>query len=169
MTDGGDGFEIIVNVTDPRWDEAAGPDVSGLVARAVRAALDAGAATPPAEVSVRLTNDVEIHALNRDWRDRDAPTNVLAFALDEDQGQVAGTPVRVLGDVVVAYETCAREAVRDAKPLADHLAHLVVHGTLHLLGYDHEADAEAEAMERTEADVLAGLGIPDPHADSAAA
>lgn len=167
MSEGGDSFEVIVDLADPRWEEAAGPDASTLVSRAVRAALDAAAPAAPAEVGVRLTDDREVHALNRDWRDRDAPTNVLAFALDDRPSPAS--PMRALGDVVVAFETSAAEARRDGKPLADHLAHLVVHGTLHLLGFDHEDGGDAAAMERMEADVLAGLGVPDPYADSAAA
>ena len=92
---------------------------------------------------------------------------MLSFALDD--GVPSGAPVTPLGDVVVAFETCAREADDENKPMADHLCHLVVHGTLHLLGFDHEQAEEAELMEGTERRVLAGLGIPDPYADSVAA
>src|SRR3546814_8674809 len=94
----------------------------------------------PVEISVRLTTDAEIRILNRDWRGRDSATNVLSFPLGTPEGAVtgeAGGPWP-LGDVVVAFETCLREAEAEGKPLADHLRHMLVHGTLHLLGYDHE-------------------------------
>jgi len=120
---------------------------------------------------VRLTNDQDIQALNRDWRGQDKPTNVLAFALDDDGplpvgGDESGVP---LGDIVVAFETCAREARDEGKPIANHLCHLVVHGTLHLLGFDHDVADDAEIMESAEREILAGLGIPDPYAGSVAA
>ncbi|MEP4885126.1 MAG: rRNA maturation RNase YbeY, partial [Alphaproteobacteria bacterium] len=112
--------------------------------------------------------------LNRDWRDRDAATNVLSFALDEPLGD--STPARggekgaaMPGDVVVAYETCAAEAKDQGKTLAHHLSHLVVHGTLHLLGFDHASDDEAETMEALERAVLARIGVPDPYHGSEAA
>jgi len=113
---------------------------------------------------VRLTDDADIRTLNRTWRDRDAATNVLAFAMSE-----APVSAGILGDVVVAFGTCAREARDQEKSLADHLSHLVVHGTLHLLGFDHQEDDAAEAMEGLERAVLAGLGVADPYAGEAAA
>jgi probable rRNA maturation factor len=96
---------------------------------------------------------------------------VLAFALDEDAPPPGGDdePGIPLGDIVVAFETCAREARDEGKPIADHLCHLVVHGTLHLLGYDHDVADDAERMESAEREILGGLGIPDPYADSVAA
>ena len=122
---------------------------------------------PRLSTSLLFTSDAEIHALNREWRQRDKPTNVLSFpmlgrdevlALGED-----GPPV-LLGDVALAYETCAREADERGIPLADHATHLVVHGLLHLAGYDHETSpAEAEAMEALETKTLAILGIGDPY------
>ncbi len=121
------------------------------------------------EVGVRLTDDAEVRALNHRYRGVDAPTNVLSFpatactpgALPE--APPAGAPLP-LGDVVVALETVRAEAANQGKPLADHLRHLVVHGVLHLAGYDHADDAQAAAMEDLEAGILAGLGVPDPYA-----
>jgi probable rRNA maturation factor len=114
-----------------------------------------------AEVCVHLVGDAEIQALNARWRGRDAPTNVLSFPATEPArlGEA-----RLLGDVLIAFETMKREAEREHKPLADHYRHLVVHGFLHLLGFDHIEDGEAEVMEALEIRVLAQLGVPDPHA-----
>ena len=116
--------------------------------------------------SVLFTSDREIHALNREWRQRDQPTNVLSFPMMEraqllDLAPV-GPPV-LLGDVALAHETCAREADDKGASLFDHAAHLVVHGLLHLAGYDHESPEEAEAMEALEVKALAILGVADPY------
>jgi probable rRNA maturation factor len=123
-------------------------------------------ACPPelgaAEVAILLTDDQAIRALNRQWRGRDEPTNVLSFP-HHPSGRHADGP-NILGDIVVAYETTAREAASEGKPLLHHLTHLTVHGFLHLLGYDHESHAEAEAMENLERKILAQLGILDPYA-----
>jgi probable rRNA maturation factor len=117
-----------------------------------------------AEVSVLLCDDAAIAALNVRWRGHEGPTNVLSFPAPHGEGVARGadrpTP---LGDIVIAYETVAREAADHGKPLPDHLAHLAVHGFLHLLGYDHELEGEAERMERLERDILAEIGIPDPY------
>jgi len=138
----------------PQWRQAL-PDVALLVERAARAAMVAAeGAVADSEVSVVLADDAMQRALNRRWRGRDAPTNVLSFASGERP---------LLGDVVLAYETVAREAGEQGKSLADHLAHLVAHGVLHLLGYDHEAPHEAEAMEALERRALAGIGVADPY------
>ncbi len=113
-----------------------------------------------AELSLVLTDDDRIRRLNRDWRGFDKPTNVLSFpGADEDD------PGPLLGDVVVAFETTAREATEAGRSLDDHVAHLLVHGLLHLFGFDHETDAEAEEMEALETDILAGIGVADPYAD----
>lgn len=151
---------------DHNWDRTA----QAAVAEAIRQTPFADWLTRALaiEVSVRLTDDAEIHGLNRQYRDKDKPTNVLSFPMvqpdlleglaNSDDGEV------LLGDIVLARETCAREAAEKEVAFADHATHLIVHGTLHLLGYDHMGDAEAEAMEAVERAVLAALGIDDPYA-----
>lgn len=120
------------------------------------------------EVSVRLTSDEEVHVLNRQYRHKDKPTNVLSFPMiqpdlleavtaNSDDGEV------LLGDIVLALGVCTSEAGERGIAVADHAAHLIVHGTLHLLGYDHQGDAEAEAMEEMERAALASLGLHDPY------
>ncbi len=105
-----------------------------------------------------------LRGLNRDWRGIDKPTNVLAFPADDAVSVgAAGGPPRQLGDVILGYETVAAEARAQGKPTAAHLSHLVVHGVLHLLGFDHQTDAEAADMEAAEVAILAGLGLPDPY------
>jgi probable rRNA maturation factor len=131
------------------------------VARDTAMAVLAGFKLGDAELSLVLTDDVEIKALNSRWRGKDSPTNVLSFASDAKQ-PVSNAP-RMLGDVVLAFETVAREADEQGKPFADHTRHLIVHGVLHLLGHDHEASREAERMEKLERRILAGLGISDPY------
>jgi probable rRNA maturation factor len=118
-----------------------------------------------AEVAVMLTDDAGIRTLNSNWRGIDKPTNVLSFpALQPTAGAPADAP-RMLGDIAIAYETTRKEADDEEKPFDRHLSHLAVHGFLHLIGYDHETDDDAEAMESLEAEILAQLGIPDPYAD----
>jgi probable rRNA maturation factor len=129
--------------------------------RAARATLAAGGvASAPAELSIVLGDDALIRALNKRWRGQDGPTNVLSFPTLETPPP--GAP-RLLGDVVLAFETIAAEAKAQEKPLLHHLQHLVVHGTLHLLGFDHVSDSDASGMEALETAVLAGLGVPDPY------
>ncbi len=118
---------------------------------------------PPSEISVVLSDDEHIRELNKHHRGIDKPTNVLSFPAVRMKTP-AGAP-RILGDVVLAFETVEREAKEEAKSIENHLAHLVVHGVLHLLGYDHEDDDEAETMEARERQILAKLGIPDPYAE----
>jgi probable rRNA maturation factor len=145
-----------------KWRRAL-PDVARRCAAAARAALArAGQHLPgPAELSIVLADDALLRRLNRKWRGLDKPTNVLAFpALAGTAGP--GAP-RLLGDVVLGFETVAREARRQEKALADHLAHLVVHGVLHLLGFDHARAAAARRMEAVETVVLSRLGIADPY------
>lgn len=117
--------------------------------------------------SVLFTSDADVHALNAEWRGKDKPTNVLSFPMLDradlldlaDEG-----PPEMLGDIALAHETCAREAEEKGVPIADHAAHLVVHGLLHLAGYDHEiSDEDAEAMEALETKALAVLGLADPY------
>jgi len=172
------GSEIAVAPLAPQWAQAI-RHVSAHARRAARAALvgaECDGRSPPryAELSLALADDALVHRLNRDYRRKDKPTNVLSFPADSPKKsarypraarswQESSQPT-LLGDVVVAYETVAREAAAQGKTLVDHLSHLIVHGTLHLLGYDHEKPKEAARMERLEAMVLAGLGIADPYA-----
>ncbi|MGH6914125.1 MAG: rRNA maturation RNase YbeY [Geminicoccaceae bacterium] len=161
-----------VFIEAPAW-RAALDDPEGLCLRAVRAALRRAA--PPgwaaAEVGVLLTHDAAVRALNALHRGQDRPTNVLSFpVLDLDPLDLPPQPrsePTLLGDVVVAAETVRAEALAECRPLADHVSHLVVHGTLHLLGHDHQDDQQAEPMERLERQILADLGVPDPYARAA--
>ncbi len=141
------------------------PGATTLVRRAVREAIRLGGVSTAAEVevAVALADDAMIRTANRDWRAKDQPTNVLSFpAVPADR--LAQAPF--LGDVIIAIETVRSEAAAEGKPFADHLAHLTVHGVLHLLGYDHMTSADAELMEARESLVLAALGVPDPYAGS---
>lgn len=140
------------------------PALRAHAARAIEAALAVAPVrpSPGAELSLLLTDDRRIRIVNRDWRGFDKATNVLSFpAAPADR--IAASPV--LGDIVIAYETVAREAEVEGKAVADHFSHLVIHGLLHLLGEDHETDAEAQRMEALEVAALARLGIADPYAD----
>lgn len=159
------GHEIDLAVEDDRWEEAV-PELETLVIRAVEAGLAAAPSPPtgPCEVSVLLTDDATVQELNKTWRGKDKPTNVLSFPAAPQPRHAEAAPP--LGDVVLAYETMVRESTEQEKPLQNHLAHLLVHGTLHLVGQDHElGEAEAEAMEALEVAALATLGIPNPYAD----
>jgi probable rRNA maturation factor len=120
-----------------------------------------------AELAVMLTDDAGIRTLNNNWRGIDKPTNVLSFPALPPTGPVGPDDApRMLGDIAIAYETVRKEADEEQKPFDHHLSHLAVHGYLHLIGYDHENDADAEAMESLETEILAQLGIPDPYSDS---
>jgi len=118
----------------------------------------AALSTTGAELAIVLTDDSAIRLLNRHWRGIDAATNVLSFPTQD-----AGGDPPLIGDIVLAYETIAREALAQRKAFAHHVAHLAVHGYLHLVGYDHERDAEAHEMERLERKILRRLAIPDPY------
>jgi probable rRNA maturation factor len=147
---------IDILVQSPLW--RAAPEAEAVVRRAIGEA--AAAARPPArpaELAVVLCDDAMMRELNGRWRGREEPTNVLSFP-----AAAGGAPT--LGDIVIAFETTAREAAAEGKRFADHLAHLAVHGFLHLVGYDHQSDDEADAMERLERVILARLGIADPYA-----
>jgi probable rRNA maturation factor len=141
------------------WD--AHPNAEETVRRAVAAAAPAG--LDGAEIAVLLADDASVRRMNAQWRGKDTPTNVLSFPAAPATPGVDGAPHH-LGDIVVAYETVAAEARSEDKPFDHHLVHLVVHGFLHLLGYDHLTDEEAARMERQERDILAELDIPDPYA-----
>lgn len=165
-------MEIAIDLACDGWCDAV-PVAEEVCRRAASAALAGLCAPGGAELSIVLADDETIRALNREWRRIDAPTNVLAFPGDPDMSAPAGiakgdAPPLLLGDVIVALETTQAEARRDAKPLADHLAHLIVHGTLHLRGYDHENDMDAEEMEALETSILRGLGIEDPYDEAPA-
>ncbi|MBX9843768.1 MAG: rRNA maturation RNase YbeY [Xanthobacteraceae bacterium] len=146
-----------------------------VVRKAVFAAAKA-ASTAPAELAIVLSHDSAIKALNRDWRGKNTATNVLSFpaapAKPSPKAGKAGKktsdkfrpPTPYIGDIVIAYQTTAREAAAEGKPFGHHLAHLAVHGFLHLLGYDHENDRDAETMERLERRILRRLAVPDPYA-----
>jgi len=146
---------IEVETEETAWLEAE-PAAEALALAAARATLASEGADAEG-VMLLLTDDVTIRDLNNRFRQQDKPTNVLSFPAPHN-------PEHFLGDVALAYGVCAREAAEQGKPLAHHLQHLVAHGVLHLLGYDHEGDEEAEAMEGFERVILAGLGIPDPYA-----
>ena len=150
-------------VASPLWRRK--PRAATVVRKAIQAAAKAGS-TPRVELAIVLTDDSAIHVLNRDWRKVDAPTNVLSFPAKMAPAR-RGAP-RLLGDIVIAYETIAREATAAGKPFEHHLIHLAVHGFLHLLGHDHATDRDAKKMERLEVDILARLGLPDPYAAPAA-
>lgn len=168
--------EITVVAHDPAWQ--------ALLARAERIAHDAARAVlrhdgseragagprpAPAELTLVLADDRLVRTLNRDYRGQDKPTNVLSFAdLDGPAEAVPEAPA-LLGDVVLARETIVREAEEQGKTTADHLAHLVVHGVLHLLGHDHRSAREAAEMERLERAVLADIGVADPYRERAVA
>ena len=163
-------LDVAVQREDP-WPEA---DWEALATRAAIAAIERTpqgewiAAPAVIEIAVRLTTDDEVHTLNRQYRGKDKPTNVLSFPMvqpdlldtvtqDTDDGEV------ILGDIVLAHGICAAEAADKGVSVADHATHLIVHGVLHLLGHDHGDDAAAEAMEEIERSALASLGIADPY------
>lgn len=133
---------------------------------AVEAALAASRRSPgkAVEVTVLLADDAAVQALNRAWRGQDKPTNVLSFPSSMPAGPAQ--PCH-LGDIALAYETLERESAAERKTLADHATHLIVHGVLHLFGYDHDTEADAEEMEALEIEALARLGIADPYRDAA--
>lgn len=153
-----------VLVTADCWQRE--PDAATIIHRAIEAAATmVDTPTADAEVAVMLTDDDGIRTLNRNWRSIDKPTNVLSFpALQPTTAPGPDDAPRMLGDIAIAYETTRAEADAEHKPFAHHLSHLAVHGFLHLVGYDHETDGEAEAMEGLERKILAQLGIPDPYA-----
>jgi probable rRNA maturation factor len=143
---------VEIVIASARWKTRRG--VAALMRRAVATAATM-ASTSDGELAIVLSNDSKIRALNKAWRGKDEPTNVLSFP--------AKRHGPLLGDIVIAYETLAREAAVERKPFLHHLAHLTVHGYLHLVGYDHEDDEDAVIMEGLETAILARLKIPDPY------
>ena len=142
---------IDIEIEDEAWTTAL-PDAEALILPAAAAALEARGG-----VTLLLTDDDTVAELNERFRGKTGPTNVLSFPAPDN-------PEDHLGDIALAFGVCAREATEQGKPLAHHLQHLVAHGVLHLLGYDHLTEAEAEEMEALERRILAGLGVPDPYA-----
>jgi probable rRNA maturation factor len=143
-----------IQIQSPLWN--AQPRAEQTVCEAIAAAANM-LSTPPGEVSIVLTGDSDMQKLNREWRGIDKPTNVLSFPAQK----IAGG--HMLGDVVIAYETLKRECDDEGRDFLHHLAHLTVHGFLHLVGYDHETDREAEAMETLESKIMARMNMPDPY------
>ena len=147
------------------WRNA--PDAAAVIQRAIAAAVECvDTSVADAELAIMLTDDSGISTLNSHWRGIDRPTNVLSFpARQPPSPQKPDAAPRLLGDIAIAYETMRREADEEGKPFDHHLSHLAVHGFLHLIGYDHENDDDAAAMQALESEILAELGIPDPYAE----
>ncbi len=150
---------IDLTVDAPAWVEAV-RDAENVVLRAAQAAYRSAGSGEQAELSLVLADDRRVRDLNKEWRGKDGPTNVLSFPTGDE-----GAPGRArhLGDVILALETVLGEAESFGKPVGHHLAHLTVHGVLHLLGFDHQAPEQAATMERLEARILDGLGVADPY------
>ena len=157
---------------DAEWDSSR--DWAGLARSAASAAIaesafpNLGQGDRDVELSIRLTSDEEVHALNAEWRGKDKPTNVLSFPMaeEDDLESAAGPgPELMLGDIILARGVCIAEAEQKGVPIDQHAAHLMVHGTLHLLGYDHMDDDSAADMESREVRALARLGIADPYSE----
>ena len=161
--------DIDILIEDDRW---ATTGFERLAVDAIAAALKV-LDLPQAELSVLACDDTRIAALNADFRDKPTATNVLSWPEQDLSGEEEGAAPRSpatdpggassLGDIAIAYDTCAREAADQGKPFADHVTHLIVHGTLHLLGYDHIRDLDATRMEALEVKILGNLGVPDPY------
>lgn len=161
--------ELAIECLEPGWSEAwpAWPSAVETAARAALAALPP--LSRPAILSLVLTNDAHIRELNCNFRGKDKATNVLSFPLDDAADAEAQGRPEQLGDVILALETIRDESALQNKSLENHSAHLIVHGILHIFGYDHGAPAEAEAMEALEREILVQLGIPDPYGEPASA
>ncbi|MEZ5796859.1 MAG: rRNA maturation RNase YbeY [Paracoccaceae bacterium] len=166
------GMLVDTVIEDARWDEAGLPGLAEAAARATLAALGLPAAG--FTLSCLGCDDARIARLNADFRGKAQPTNVLSWPSDERAADQAGADPEPpepgpdddpesLGDIAIAWETCAREAAGQGKPMADHVTHLVVHAVLHLLGYDHVEDEDATLMEGHEVRILASMGLPDPY------
>ncbi|MEG3617052.1 rRNA maturation RNase YbeY [Magnetovibrio sp. PR-2] len=158
---------IDISLENGDWKTAL-PDHPAIIERAINACVAKAAECEDEdeaewEISVLLTDDGAVQALNRDWRGQDKPTNVLSFPASADDLPM-GAPM-MLGDIAIAFETVTQEAQELDKPLSDHFCHLVVHGMLHLLGFDHVSDAQADEMEPLEIEILDGLGVKSPYPD----
>lgn len=162
-------MSVDVVIEDARWSEV---NIEALAETATDAALDGLGLEPSVfEVSLLACDDTRIAALNTDFRAKPQPTNVLSWPSDERgamaEGEAPVAPVlpqdAELGDIAISYDTCAAEADAAGKPFADHVTHLIVHGTLHLLGYDHIREGDAALMENLEVEILGNLGISDPY------
>ena len=168
MLDDSSNLDVLIDVDDERWLEWYTPDQwHSLLHKIVQHVLDELKMQTRVEISILLTNDAEIQALNSEYRGKDKPTNVLSFPnLSEEElrflHKVQVHPV-MLGDLVLAFETLLEEAKNEKKPFLDHFNHLVVHGMLHLLGYDHESDADEECMKEKEVTILKSLNINNPY------
>jgi probable rRNA maturation factor len=159
-------FQIDISIESDQWNAFDALDnVQSIISVSVTHALQKQSLTPEhVEVSVLLTNDDHIQTLNRDYRDKDKPTNVLSFSqTDFNDKTECNAPFLYLGDLVMAYETLEREAREQNKAMIDHFTHLCVHGTLHLLGHDHIEEDEAQQMEGLETQILDGMGIKNPY------
>jgi len=156
--------DLDVQVTFAAWQDDSEDPQS--MTRRVAGALDRHLGHPlkTRELTVRFSSDEEVRAFNAQFRDKDTPTNVLSFPA----GEVPEGEPQPLGDIILARETVVREAAEQGKAIADHTCHLILHGMLHLLGYDHDTNDDAEKMEAVERAVLADLGIGDPYADAPA-
>ncbi|HVZ30560.1 MAG TPA: rRNA maturation RNase YbeY [Asticcacaulis sp.] len=150
---------IDIEIEEDGWLDAL-PEVREVVEAGITAALDAAKFKDQADIVVLLCDDAEMRSLNAEYRQKNAPTNVLSFPAPKSM-RLPG--MMHLGDLALGLETCVREAKEQGKTLKNHVLHLSVHGALHLLGYDHIADDEAERMEALERDILRGLGVADPY------
>lgn len=160
---------IDISVQDPEWETLG--NVKAIVEKAARltltnAILPKFALDRDFEVSIVLANDELVQVLNREYRDKDKPTNVLTFASLDAEEPMTTEGVLNLGDVILAYQTIERESQEQGKFLLDHVNHLTVHGVLHLLGYDHETEDEATDMETLEIRILEKLGVQNPYTDT---
>ncbi|MCR6685362.1 rRNA maturation RNase YbeY [Pseudoxanthomonas sp.] len=158
MTKGPLRLDVAVSYAVPRAGVPAAVSFRKWVAAALNSRIR------EADLAIRIVDAKEGRALNHHYRGKDYPTNVLSFPAELPEGLPKGVKLPLLGDLVICAPVVAREAKEQGKPLAAHYAHLTVHGALHLLGWDHEDDKEAEAMEQLEREILADLGLPDPYA-----
>lgn len=152
-----EGLSIDLRIADPRW-EALG-DVDALSAHVL--GLASARMRQGGEIAILLTDDAEMQALNKQWRGKDKPTDVLSFP--SDAPEIPGQP-QYLGDIAMGFDTTLKDAEAMGRPLEAHASHLMIHGFLHLMGYDHIEPEDAKVMEPIETEILAGLGWPDPYA-----